>query len=73
MTATRYQIHIVTGAAGTGKSTFAKQLARDESAILLDSDTASEPIVRAGLQAADIDPTDRDLSLIHISEPTRPY
>ena len=60
MTATRYQIHIVTGAAGTGKSTFAKQLARDESAILLDSDTASEPIVRAGLQAADIDPTDRD-------------
>ena len=62
MTATRYQIHIVTGAAGTGKSTFAKQLAHDESAILLDSDTVSEPIVRAGLQAAGMDPADRDSS-----------
>ena len=60
MTTTRHQLHIVTGAAGTGKSTFAKQLARDESAILLDSDTVSEPIVKAGMLAAGLDPSDRD-------------
>jgi len=57
---TRHQLHIITGAAGTGKSTFAKQLARDEKAILVDSDTVSEPLVRAGLQAAGLDPADRD-------------
>ena len=60
MTATHYQLHIVTGAAGTGKSTFAKQLARDHNTILLDSDTVSEPIVRSSLLAAGLDPADRD-------------
>ena len=54
------QLHIVTGAAGTGKSTFAKQLASDQAAVLLDSDTVSEPLVRAGLEAAGMDPADRD-------------
>ena len=57
---TRQQLHIVTGAAGTGKTTFAKQLAHNDSALLLDSDTVSEPLVRAGLQAAGMDPADRD-------------
>ena len=60
MTSTRHQLHIITGAAGTGKSTFAKQLASDQAAILLDSDTVSEPLVTAGLQAAGMDPADRD-------------
>ena len=60
MTNTRHQLHIITGAAGTGKSTFGRQLARDKAAILLDSDTVSEPVVRAGLLAAGLDPADRD-------------
>ena len=60
MTTTRHQLHIITGAAGTGKSTFGKQLAHDEGAILIDSDTVSEPVVRAGLVAAGLDPADRD-------------
>ena len=60
MTSDQHQLHIVTGAAGTGKSTFAKQLASDQAAVLLDSDTVSEPLVRAGLEAAGMDPADRD-------------
>ena len=60
MITTQHQLHIVTGAAGTGKSTFAQQLARDQAAILLDSDTVSEPIVAAGMLAAGLDPADRD-------------
>ena len=60
MTSNQHQLHIVTGAAGTGKSTFAKQLASDQAAVLLDSDTVSEPLVRAGLEAAGMDSADRD-------------
>lgn len=55
-----FKLHIVTGAAGTGKSTFAKNLAVDQAAILLDSDTVTEPVVRAGMSAAGHDPLDRD-------------
>ena len=54
------QLHIVTGAAGTGKSTFGRELAAKLSAALLDSDTVTEPVVRAGLTAAGLTPTDRD-------------
>ncbi len=54
------QLHLVTGAAGVGKSTFGKNLASKHAAILLDSDTVTEPVVRAGLAAAGMEPTDRD-------------
>ena len=54
------ELHIVTGAAGVGKSTFARKLAVKHSAIMLDSDTVTEPVVRAGMTAAGLDPTDRD-------------
>ena len=56
------QIHIVTGAAGVGKSTYARTLACELSAALLDSDTLSEAVVRAGMKAAGLNPTDRDSS-----------
>jgi len=56
----KYELHIVTGAAGVGKSTFGKSLAAKCNAALLDSDTLSEAVVRAGMKAAGFDPTDRD-------------
>lgn len=54
------ELHLVTGAAGVGKSTFGKTLARHLGAALLDSDTLSEAVVIAGMQAAGLDSTDRD-------------
>ncbi|MEM8913096.1 MAG: AAA family ATPase [Planctomycetota bacterium] len=56
----RPELHLVTGAAGVGKSTFGRSLARKHKAVLLDSDTVTEPVVRAGLTAAGMAPTDRD-------------
>ena len=53
-------LQFVTGAAGVGKSTFGKELAAKSHAVLLDSDTVTEPVVRAGLEAAGMDPEDRD-------------
>ncbi|MFG0254518.1 MAG: AAA family ATPase [Rhodopirellula sp. JB053] len=53
-------LHFVTGAAGVGKSTFGKHLAAELKAAFLDSDTVTEPVARAGLTAAGLDPTDRD-------------
>ncbi|MFG0265475.1 MAG: AAA family ATPase [Rhodopirellula sp. JB055] len=55
-----HSLHIVTGAAGVGKSTFGRTLATKLAAGLLDSDTVTEPVVRAGLKAAGLDPADRD-------------
>ncbi|WP_068138507.1 AAA family ATPase [Roseimaritima ulvae] len=57
---TQHSLHIVAGAAGVGKSSFGKELAAQSAAVLLDSDTVTEPVVRAGLLAAGLDPTDRD-------------
>jgi len=54
------ELHIVTGAAGVGKSTYGATLAAKLNAALLDSDTLSEAVVRAGMKAAGLDPTDRD-------------
>ncbi|SMP69634.1 Predicted kinase [Neorhodopirellula lusitana] len=56
----QHPLHLVTGAAGVGKSTFGKELATKLAAVLLDSDTVTEPVVRAGLVAAGLEPTDRD-------------
>ncbi|QDV26513.1 AAA family ATPase [Aureliella helgolandensis] len=53
-------LHIVTGAAGVGKSTFAKSLAVQHAAALLDSDTVTEPVVQAGLTESGMSPEDRD-------------
>ncbi len=55
-----HELHIVTGAAGVGKSTWGQSLAAKLSAAFLDSDTVSEAVVRAGMWAAGLDPTDRD-------------
>ncbi|MEP0427414.1 AAA family ATPase [Rhodopirellula bahusiensis] len=57
---TKHPLHIVTGAAGVGKTTFGRELASKLSGVLLDSDTVTEPVVRAGLAAAGLEPTDRD-------------
>ncbi len=53
-------LHIVCGTPGAGKSTYGRTLARQRGALLLDLDTASEPVVRAGLTLAGLDPDDRD-------------
>ncbi len=54
---------IITGSPGVGKSTFGRELAAESGACLLDIDTCSELLVRAGLRLADQDPEDRDSSL----------
>jgi predicted kinase len=54
------ELHIVTGAAGVGKSTWGRSFAAKVPAAFLDSDTVSEAVVRAGMKAAGLDPTDRD-------------
>ena len=51
--------HIVTGPAGAGKSAYARRLARELGACLIDSDIATERLVRAGLRLAGLDPDDR--------------
>lgn len=52
--------HIITGPAGAGKSSHARRLALELGACLIDSDTATERLVRAGLSLAGMDPDDRD-------------
>jgi predicted kinase len=54
------ECHIVTGPAGAGKSSHARRLAAEMGACLIDSDTATERLVRAGLTLAGLDPDDRD-------------
>ncbi len=54
------ECHIVTGPAGAGKSVHAKKLAAELGACLIESDTATERLVRAGLSLAGLDPDDRD-------------
>lgn len=55
-----HQLHIVCGAAGVGKTTFAKSLAEKLPAFLLDSDLVTERVVQAGLALAGLDVDDRD-------------
>lgn len=56
----RHELIIVCGNAGVGKTTFGLRLAESYRACLLDIDTVSEKLVRAGLSALDLDPNDRD-------------
>jgi predicted kinase len=53
-------LHIVAGLPASGKSTYGRALAKERRAAFLDIDSASEPIVRAGLSLAGQDPDDRD-------------
>lgn len=53
---------VVCGPAGAGKSTYARKLAAETGACLLDSDTVTEPVVRAGMALGGLDPDDRDSS-----------
>ena len=50
------ECHIVTGPAGAGKSDHARRLAAELGACLIDSDIATERLVRAGLSLAGLDP-----------------
>lgn len=54
------ECHVVTGPAAAGKTRHAVALAERLGACLIDSDTATERLVRAGLALAGLDPDDRD-------------
>ena len=51
---------IVCGGPGAGKSTYARELASERRAVLLDIDTATERLVRLALRESGHDPDDRD-------------
>ena len=51
---------IVCGSPAAGKSTYARKLAAEKSAALIDIDTVTEKLVRTGLEGAGRDPDDRD-------------
>ena len=51
---------IVCGGPGAGKSTYARKLASERGAVLLDIDTATERLVRLALRESGHDPDDRD-------------
>lgn len=53
-------IHLVSGPPAAGKSTYARELAEQIGAVLLDSDEVAERLVRAGLALAGLSPDDRD-------------
>ena len=52
--------YIVCGSPGAGKTTYAKKLASERGAALLDIDTATERLVRIALRETGHDPDDRD-------------
>ena len=53
-------IHLVSGPPAAGKTTYARKLADQLGAVLLDSDEVTERLIRAGLKLAGLDPDDRD-------------
>ena len=53
-------LRIVVGTAGSGKSTIAQRLAREQAAAYLDKDAMSARFVEAALLAAGYDPGDRE-------------
>lgn len=54
------QIHLVFGPPAAGKTTYARELAAQLGAVLLDSDEITERLIRAGLNLAGLNPDDRD-------------
>jgi hypothetical protein len=55
------KIHIICGLPGVGKTTYGRMFALKHScAMLLDIDTCSERLVKAGMALAKLDPSDRD-------------
>lgn len=55
-----HSIHLVSGPPAAGKTFYAKRLAEELGAVLLDSDEVTERLIRAGLALAGLDPDDRD-------------
>lgn len=55
-----YTTYVVCGSPGAGKSTYARKLATEHHAVLLDIDTVTERMVRLALQESGHDPDDRD-------------
>ncbi|MEO5915895.1 MAG: ATP-binding protein [Luteolibacter sp.] len=57
---TKCDVHLVFGPPAAGKTTYARQLARQLGAVLLDNDEVTERLIRAGMTLAGMDPDDRD-------------
>src|SRR5690606_4128464 len=56
----RRQAYVVCGNAGVGKSTFAAELCRQKSAVLIDIDTVTERLARLVLRGHGLPEDDRD-------------
>lgn len=56
----RQRAYVVCGNAGVGKSTFAAQLCRERSAVLIDIDTVTERLARLVLRGHGLEQDDRD-------------
>ena len=67
------RLYVVCGPAGVGKSTYGKKLAAEKSACFLDSDTVTEPVVRAGMELGGYDPNDRDSEVYRAAFRTAVY
>ncbi|WP_018970033.1 AAA family ATPase [Rubritalea marina] len=58
-----HRLHIVCGLPASGKTTFAKKLAKQIHAAYFDSDSATDLMIQAAHRAAGLDPHDRDSAL----------
>ena len=65
-------LRIVTGTAGSGKSTIARRLARQHAAAYLDKDAMSARFVEAALLAAGYNPGDRESNAFYRERPPAP-
>lgn len=61
-------LQIVIGTAGSGKSTVAQRLARENGAAYLDKDAMSSRFVEAALVAAGYDPGDRESNTFYLEQ-----